>query len=264
MSSLVRMISPSAITPGGGAGCVPTAITILSAEIFRHPSCHRTISECGSAKRCLTSHHGHVVPSELLLDDVELAREHLVHLGEELLRRGPRVGLGGGRAVMPVGDAGEEEHCLSEGLARDRACAETYPAQAPLLFDDGRALAELGGLHRRALPRGPAADADEIVVVRRRHPEPPRRFRLAARAGLRSPAPVAHPATRLNGHLGASTTAHDGSDGRARTGRATPIQVLRRRRGPRDRPGARRFLRPDVRVTGGYPRLRSSAVWAPT
>ena len=50
MSSLVRTTSPSAATPGGGAGSVPTAITIFSAEISRHPSSQRTISVCGSVK----------------------------------------------------------------------------------------------------------------------------------------------------------------------------------------------------------------------
>ena len=48
-SSPVMTTSPSAATPGGGAGFVPTAITMFSAEIRRQPSPWRTTRVWGSA-----------------------------------------------------------------------------------------------------------------------------------------------------------------------------------------------------------------------
>ena len=89
--------------------------------------------------------------------------EHVVDLGEELLRGG----AGAGRCPGPVmaGDPVEEEHGLAQGLARDRAGAQAHPAQTGLLLDDGRPLAQLGRLDGRPLTRRTATDAYEVIVV---------------------------------------------------------------------------------------------------
>ena len=50
ISSVVRITSPSAFTPGVGAGSVPTAITILAALTRREPCSEPMTSVWGSAK----------------------------------------------------------------------------------------------------------------------------------------------------------------------------------------------------------------------
>ena len=117
----------------------------------------------------LAPHDGHVVAPQLILDDVLLAPEDFVDLGEELFRGRASVGRRRARTVVPPGDTREEQHRLAESLAGDRARAETDPAEALLLLDHGDALSELRRLHRRPLAGGAAADAHEVVVVSPRH-----------------------------------------------------------------------------------------------
>jgi hypothetical protein len=115
-----------------------------------------------------------VVPAELVLHDLDLPAADLLDPGEQHLGAHARC-----RDPAPVlraaGEAREEHDGLAEGLAGDGAGVDADAADAALLLDDRRALAELGRLDRRPLAGGPAPDADEVELVARRHPEAPAR-----------------------------------------------------------------------------------------
>src|SRR6185436_19742775 len=108
---------------------------------------------------------GHVVAAELVLDHLDLAGDHDVDAGEELLAGGPRVEPGPRQPVALAREAGEGDHRLAQGLARDGAGVDADAAHGAALLDDGGAMAQLGGLDGGALARGAAADADQVVVV---------------------------------------------------------------------------------------------------
>src|SRR5262249_2831516 len=108
------------------------------------------------------------VARQLVLDDVLLLQDHLGDAPDELLHGGTDA-----RAPVAVAPGGPEApHRLAEGLRRDRPRLDADPAHGALLLDHGHALAPLRRLHRATLARGPASDADEVVVVRGFHGSP--------------------------------------------------------------------------------------------
>ena len=165
MSSVSRMISPSRLTPGEGAGWVPTAIRMCSAVTRRRAAVAVDRQRVRIDERGHAGQDAHVVPPELVLDHLDLAGDHAVHPREELLARRPRVEAGPGQAVALARQARERDHRLPQGLARDGAGVDAGAAHAAPLLDDGRPPPELRCLHRGALAGGAAADADEVEVV---------------------------------------------------------------------------------------------------
>ena len=186
MSSLVRMISPSAITPAGGAGCVPTRSRCCprrsSASIFPAHDQRMRVGE-----RCLTSQRDHVVSSELLLDDVA---------SRARARRPPWRGAAPSWADASGCAAGvpgcrpamrEKKSTASRRVLLGIVPVPRHTPPRHRCFSTMAAACRAWRPARPRVARGPAADAHEVVVVRRLHPGAPRRRRLPPRAGLRVP-----------------------------------------------------------------------------
>ena len=114
-------------------------------------------------------HDRHVVPKELVPDDIGLQPDYVVGPSVELLD----VDVFLDAVALPVhaalGESGEVENGLTEGLRGDRAAHHADPAElAPL--HDHRSSPELRGLDDRLLPGGAASDGHEVeVVVHARH-----------------------------------------------------------------------------------------------
>ena len=105
-----------------------------------------------------------VVARQVLLDHGELALDDALHVPHELLHGRPlpgpellvRLQPGAGVAAL---------YRLAERLGGDGAALDADAADDLLLLDDGHPLAQLGRLDGGPLAGGPAADADEVVVV---------------------------------------------------------------------------------------------------
>jgi hypothetical protein len=119
----------------------------------------------GIDERGLAGQERHVVAAELVLDHLDLAGDHDVDAGEELLAGGPRVEPGPRQSVALAREPGEGDHRLAQGLARDGAGVDADAAHGAALLDDGGAMAQLGGLNGGPLARRAAADADQVVLV---------------------------------------------------------------------------------------------------
>ena len=261
MSSLVRMISPSAGTPGGrGRACADR-----DQDVGRGDRCGRLrraiVQRVRVDERGLAADSVDVVAPELVLDDLRLARDDLVDARQELLGGGA-LAPDPSSAIRGAAACGEKRHRLAEGLAGDRAGADADPAHAALLLDDRDTLAELGGLHGRALAGGPAADADEIVVVRRStavlpsvwsvQPRPiiaPPRHRHVRSSRVSQPSPRRHPVATCRRYRGARdgidrVTGHQsGPCEQALSGPTRPRRSLRRDRAGAVRRGHRQVRR---------------------
>ena len=124
-----------------------------------------------------------IVAHELPRDDIELALDDLVHAVDEIGHRGPRS-LDGG-AVLQRRHAGEREHGLAEGLARDGARVQAHAAHHALALDDGDTLADLRRLNGGPLARWPAADHEKVEF--KAHREVRKRGR---RRGVATPSAV--------------------------------------------------------------------------
>ena len=100
MPSESIIVSPSTATPGGGAGFVPVAITILSAStsVVALPARHG--QRVRRRERRGPGDERDPVPLHLGADDLDLALDDLVAAEEEVLHRDV-VLHGVGRAVIP-------------------------------------------------------------------------------------------------------------------------------------------------------------------
>ena len=111
--------------------------------------------------------HRDVIPTELALDHLDLARDDAVEAGEEVRAGRPPLEARPRQAVAPSGDARVGDDRLAERLARDGAGHDADAAERPPLLHDRRAHPELRRLHGGALAGRAAADAHEIEVVGR-------------------------------------------------------------------------------------------------
>ncbi len=171
-SSLVRTTSPSAGTPGGAAGRVPTAMTMRAALTVwvRSPTiCRR----CGSTNEASPWSRVMSLRCSWSLDDRPLARHHVVHPLEQLRGGGPAFGPHPPPGIQDATGPGEEDDRLAQRLAGNRAGVDAHPAHAAGLLDHRDPLAELGGLHGGPLAGRPTADTDQVVVERSVHPTLP-------------------------------------------------------------------------------------------
>jgi hypothetical protein len=85
------------------------------------------LQRVGIGEHGFTGEQGHVVAPELILDDLDLAGDHVAHAGQQLLAGGARVEPGPGQAVPLAGDRRVADDRLAQRLARDRAGVETAP-----------------------------------------------------------------------------------------------------------------------------------------
>ena len=146
-SSVVRITSPSAFTPGVGAGCVPTAIRMCSAVTWRHPASERMTSVCGSRN---DASPWTIVTSfrRSWFSMTSISRVITVSTpAKSWGAGGPVVDAGPGQAIALAGQPGERDHGLAQGLAGDRPGVDAHAPDAAALLDDRRIAPELGGLH---------------------------------------------------------------------------------------------------------------------
>ena len=163
MSSLVSTVVPSHGTPGGAAGSVPTAITMLPAVTSREPPPNDPhgvrVHERGTAAQ-----HFDAVPAKLVHEDIDLTPDHLVHPGQQLRRgglwdvRNRPWRASDSAAAVTVMTASRK---VLLGMVPD---STQTPPIARLLLDDRGPFAQLRGLDGRALPGRPAAYGEEIEV----------------------------------------------------------------------------------------------------
>ena len=165
-SSLVMTTSPSAGTPGGAAGRVPTAMR-MRARAHR-PGCPSpTICRrCGSTNeaspwsrvtslRCSWS--SMTARSRATTSSTRDSSCSAVGRPSVRMRRRGSTGAAG---------AGEKDDRLAQRLAGDGAGVDAHAADAARFLDHRRPLAELGGLHGGALSGRATADTDQVVVER--------------------------------------------------------------------------------------------------
>ena len=79
MPSESRIVASSNATSGGCAGAVPVAITIAAG--LQHPRVAMLVSDLDVVRigePAVTGEHAHVVAGELVADDVDLPRHHLL------------------------------------------------------------------------------------------------------------------------------------------------------------------------------------------
>jgi hypothetical protein len=113
--------------------------------------------------------HGDVIPAQLALDDLDLARDDAVEAGEKIRAGRAPIEPRPRQAISPAGDPGVRDHRLAQRLARDGAGGDAHAAERSPLLHDRCPLAELGRLDGSALPRWAASNRHEIEVVGRSH-----------------------------------------------------------------------------------------------
>ena len=119
---------------------------------------------CGSTSRRRALDHRHVVPQQLVADDVALALDHLAHAQRDVVDRDlvlQAVALAVDRALV---EPGQVEDRLANRLRRDRAGVHAGAADRGVPLDQRDLATELRRLDGRLLTRRPRTDDDDLEL----------------------------------------------------------------------------------------------------
>nr|BFF21964.1 hypothetical protein GCM10025730_54850 [Promicromonospora thailandica] len=112
------------------------------------------------------AHHGlDVVAGELVADHLDLAPDHVLQAGQQVLDGDVLLEPVAGPVHVAHLQTGQVQHGLAQGLGRDGAGVQADTADLVASFDHRDPAAELGGRDRGLLPAGAGADHDEVEVV---------------------------------------------------------------------------------------------------
>jgi hypothetical protein len=115
----------------------------------------------------------HAIALQLVLDDANFIFHDMLH-SEIEVRHGHRliaVGMADPVKIFVV-KAGEVKYRFAHGFAGNGAGVDAHSAHGRLTFDNGDALAGLGGLNSRTLSPGPRTDYDQVIRQKSPHQIP--------------------------------------------------------------------------------------------
>ena len=108
------------------------------------------------------------VALELVFDDGVLAFDDLVDAEHEVLDIDAGFEAVAAAVKAALAEAAQVEHGFAEGFRRNGAGVEANTPEVGRFVDDSDAMAQFGGFDGTVMAGGPAANYQEVVVIRRR------------------------------------------------------------------------------------------------